>query len=86
MLNDSSATIYLQLIELVLVGITTTRAQELQREDVHNFIIMSLSNLKVSLKAPGRSPYDMAIDPSLWNQIPLPNTVSNPSISTWLCL
>ena len=84
-LNGSPATIYLQLIELVLVGITYTRAHELQREDVHNFIIMSLSNLKVPLQAPERNPNDMTIDPSLWNQIPLPNTVSSPSISTWLC-
>ena len=76
-LNDSSGTIFLQLIEIVLVGITTTRAHELQREDVHNFIIMSLSNLKVPLQAPERSPNEMTINPSLWNQIPLPSTVSN---------
>ena len=84
-LNDSPATIFLQLIELVLVGITTTRAHELQREDVHNFIIMSLSNLKVPLQAPERSPNNMTIDPSLWDQIPLPNTVSSQSLLTWLC-
>ena len=83
-LNDSPATIFLQLIELVLVGITSTRAHELQREDFHNFIITSLSNLKVPL-TPERNPNDMTIDPSFWNQIPLPSTVSSPSSSTWLC-
>ncbi|KAL8789447.1 MAG: hypothetical protein Q9195_006813 [Heterodermia aff. obscurata] len=80
-LNDSPATIFLQLIEIVLVGITTTRAHELQREDVHNFIIMSLSNLTVPLPATERSPNEMAVNPGLWNQIPLPNTVA-PSFDT----
>ena len=84
-LNNSPATIFLQLIELVLVGITSTRAHELQREDCHNFIIMSLSNLKVPLKAPERNPNDMAIDSTFWNQIPLPSTVSSPSISASPC-
>ena len=76
-INDSPATIFLQLIEIVLVGITVTRAHELQREDVQSFIVLSMSNLKVPLQASERNPNEMAISSGLWNQIPLPNTVSN---------
>lgn len=76
-LNDSPTTIFLLLIELVLVGVTTTRAHELQREDVHNFIVMSLSNMKVPLQASDKNPNEMILDSGLWNKIPLPNTVSS---------
>lgn len=76
-LNESPATIFLQLLEIVLVGTTITRAHELVREDTGNFIVMSMSNLKLPLQASEKSPNELPIDPKFWNQIPLPNTVSN---------
>ena len=75
-LNDSPAVIFLQLLEVVLVGSTVTRAHELVREDFSDFILMSMSNLKLPLQGSETKPNEMQIDPKLWNQIPLPNTVS----------
>ena len=75
-LNDSPAVIFLQLLEVVLVSTTVTRAHELEREDSGNFILMSMSNLKLPLQCSETKPNEMQIDPKFWNQIPLPNTVS----------
>lgn len=75
-LNDSPAVIFLQLLEVVLVGTTVTRAHELEREDIGDFIVMSTSNLKLPLQSSESNPNELQIDPKFWNQIPLPNTVS----------
>ena len=77
-LNESPATIYLQLIELVLVSNTTTRAHELQRTDTGSFVLMSRCNLHIPLRPSDKSQSskELEIDPTLWNQAPLPNTVA----------
>ena len=75
-LNDSPAVIFLQLLEVVLVGSTVTRAHELEREDFGDFIVMSMSNLKLPLQGSETKPNELQIDPKFWNQISLPNTVS----------
>lgn len=76
-LNESPATLYLQLIELVLISDTTTQAHQLHRSDIGNFILVSLSNLHVPLRPLDNSKggKDMEIDPALWSHAPLPNTV-----------
>ena len=75
-LNDSPAVIFLQLLEVVLIGITVTRAHELEREDFSHYIVMSTSDLKLPLQCSETKPNEMQIDPKFWNQIPLPNIVS----------
>ena len=78
-LNESNATIFLQLIELVLVSSTDTRAHELRRTDNETLVLMSRSNLRLALRcSDGRSQIgkEMEIDASLWNHIPIPNTVA----------
>jgi len=82
-LNDSPATLYLQLTELVLISDTTTQAHQLQRSDIGNFILVSLSNLHVPLRPLDNSKgsKEMEIDPALWSHAPLPNTVV-PSFDT----
>lgn len=82
-LNDSSATIYLQMLNVELIGHTHIRAHQLQRTDSVSWVIMSASNLRMPLgsrdiSGPGR---DMEVDAKLWNQIPIPNTVA-PSFET----
>lgn len=77
-LNDSPATFYLQLIELVLVSNTTTQAHELRRDDAGSFVLISRSNLHDLLR-PSSGKQDgkeMEIDPTFWNQTPLPNTIA----------
>ena len=77
-LNDTPARIYLQLIEIVLVSETTTRAHELERTDTNSFVLLSRSNLHSPLGPSNKSESgkEMEIDDSLWNQAPLPNTVA----------
>lgn len=77
-LNESSATIFLKLIELVLVSNTITRAHQLERKDSGSFVLMSRSNLRQALVPPdtqSQSRKEIEVDASMWNQIPLPNTV-----------
>lgn len=82
-LNESPATLYLQLIELVLISDTTTQAHQLHRSDIGNFILVSLSNLHVPLRPldDSKGSKEMEIDPALWSHAPLPNTVV-PSFDT----
>ena len=78
-LNDSSATIFLKLIELVLVSNTITRAHQLERTDAGSFVLMSRSNLRQVLQTvdgKSQSKKDMEIDSSMWNHLPLPNTIA----------
>ena len=82
-LNDSPATIYLQMLNIELVGHTNIRAHQLQRTDSVSWVIMSASNMRMPLvgrdyHGPGR---DMEVDAKLWNQVPVPNTVA-PSFET----
>jgi len=76
-LNESPATLYLQLIELVLISDTTTQAHQLRRSDIANFILVSLSNLHVPLLPleNSKGSKEMEIDPALWSHASLPNTV-----------
>lgn len=82
-LNDSPANIYIQLIEIVLVSNTTTRAHELERTDTNNFVLVSRSNLHSPLapssKAEGGK--EVEVDSTIWNQAPLPNSVA-PTFNT----
>ncbi|KAL8825479.1 MAG: hypothetical protein Q9191_004391 [Dirinaria sp. TL-2023a] len=78
-LNESTATIFLRLIELVLVSSTTTRAHELQRNDTGTFVLMSRSNLDLALRCSddrSQKGREMEIESTLWNQIPLPNHIA----------
>lgn len=82
-LNDSSANIYLQMLNVELIGHTNIRAHQLQRTDSVSWVIMSASNLRMPLASrdslgPRR---EMEVDAKLWNQIPIPNTVA-PSFET----
>ena len=83
MLNGGSATIYLQILIIELIGHTNIRAHQLQRTDSVSWVIMSASNLRMPLESrdtlgPGR---DMEVDAKMWNQIPIPSTVA-PSFET----
>lgn len=81
-LNETPATIYLQLLNIELVSHTTTRAHQLQKSDSASWVIMSVSNMRMPLTVSEKygSTNDLEIDAKLWNQVPIPNTVA-PSFS-----
>lgn len=75
-LNETPETIFLQLLQVELIGYTRIRAHELSRQEISNWIIVSLANLNLPLgnsNTPAQR--DMEIDSKLWNQTNLPNTV-----------
>ncbi|KAL8777295.1 MAG: hypothetical protein Q9213_007922 [Squamulea squamosa] len=72
-LNDSLASVYLQLLEIELVANTTVRAHHLVRENLTSTVLISKSNMRIRL-----SEFDkvMEVDNRWWKDISLPNTVA----------
>ncbi len=80
--NETPATIYLQTLSVTLIGYTTIRAHELRRQEAGSWVIMSLANIHKPInKTVGNDGKTLEVDPKLWNQSPLPNTVC-PSFET----
>ncbi|KAJ5558063.1 hypothetical protein N7535_009553 [Penicillium sp. DV-2018c] len=81
-LTDGPDTIFLQMLQVELISYTKILAHDLTRTETGSWVIMSLSNMNTPLGKPG-DPVgtDWAIDPKLWNRIPLPNSVA-PSFQT----
>lgn len=82
-LNESPATIFLELLQVALIANTTCRAHELSRSDPASWVIMSSANMHRPLGNPqdGETGKEMEIDAGLWNRIALPSNVA-PSFST----
>ena len=76
--NESSATLHLQLLQIELVAHTGVRAHHLNKVNLTSWIILSQSNMRFPLVEKNKV---MELDPKLWNDIPLPNTVA-PSFDT----
>ncbi|KAL8639212.1 MAG: hypothetical protein Q9226_008897, partial [Calogaya cf. arnoldii] len=77
-LNDSPASIYLQLLQIELVATTVVRAHHLSRENLTSTVLTSKSNMRIRLSEIDKV---MEIDKGWWKDIPLPNTVA-PSFDT----
>ncbi|KAI4216469.1 MAG: hypothetical protein LQ351_000958 [Letrouitia transgressa] len=77
-LNDSPATMHLQLLHIELVANTTVRAHHLNRTNGTSWVIVSRSNMQTQLIEKNKI---MELDRSVWKDIPLPNTVA-PSFDT----
>ncbi|KAL9034967.1 MAG: hypothetical protein Q9180_005114 [Flavoplaca navasiana] len=77
-LNDSPATIYLQMLQIELVANTVVRAHHLSRENLTSTVLISKSNMRVRLSEIDKV---MEIDKGWWKDTPLPNTVA-PSFDT----
>ncbi len=77
-LNESPATIYLQLLQIELVANTVVRAHHLSRENLTSTVLISKSNMRIRLSEIDKV---MEIDKGWWKDTPLPNTVA-PSFDT----
>ncbi|KAL8721319.1 MAG: hypothetical protein Q9225_001979 [Loekoesia sp. 1 TL-2023] len=77
-LNDSPATIYLQLLQIELVAKTAVRAHHLSRVNLSSTVIITKSNMGTPLPEHRKT---MEIDKVHWRDIPLPNNVA-PSFDT----
>lgn len=81
-LNSNNETVYLQSLQVQLVGHTRIRAHEVFRTESSSWIIMSKSNMGIPVGLP-TDPVDSetVIDDRLWKSQPLPNTIA-PSFET----
>lgn len=76
-LTESSEDIILQMIQIELIGYTHVRARDLLRKESGSWILLSKSSVNMPIGRgddPARK--EWTIDPSLWKNIPLPNTVA----------
>ncbi|KAI4129734.1 MAG: hypothetical protein LQ338_002118 [Usnochroma carphineum] len=77
-LNDSPATIYLQLLQIELIARTNVRAHFLARDNKTSTVIISKSNMHIRLPENNKV---MHIDKAHWKDSPLPSNVA-PSFDT----
>lgn len=79
---ESPEYVYLMSLQLELIGYTNVRAQEVSRTETGSWIITSLAGLTMLVSSPGDIVgSECLIDSKLWNQVPLPHTVT-PSFDT----
>lgn len=76
-LNDCDATVFLQSLEISLVGNTKIRAHDVYRTESNSWVIISKSNMSIPIGVPSdHANTETVIDDSLWRGLPLPNTVA----------
>jgi hypothetical protein len=81
-LNDSAEHVFLMSLQVQLLGSTEVRAQDVVRTEATSWVLMSLTGLAIPLGSPADEiRKETVVDPSLWDRIPLPNTVA-PSFHT----
>ncbi|KAI9825028.1 MAG: hypothetical protein M1826_007106 [Phylliscum demangeonii] len=74
--------VYLQTLQIELLGFTKVRAHELQRTEYGSWVIVSLSNMGVKLGGPADAAgTEVVVDDVHWRNKPLPSTVA-PSFVT----
>ena len=74
--------IFVQTIQIDLIGYTKIRAHELARTETGSWTIASASNMKLPLGNPEeKGTKEYKVDSKLWDRVPLPNTVA-PSFET----
>jgi hypothetical protein len=74
--------VYLQMLQVDLIGYTKIKAHEVQRVESNSWIIASFSNMAIPLGSPS-DPVgtEVPINPEYWSDKTLPNTVA-PSFQT----
>jgi hypothetical protein len=81
-MSEREKNVYLQMLQIELIGYTKVRAHEVQRTESNSWIISSFSNMNIPLGSPS-DPVgtEIPINPEYWSDKPLPNTVA-PSFTT----
>lgn len=80
--NESQENVFIVSLQAHLFGHTEVRAQDVSRTETSTWVLMSLNGLSIPVGSPSDPVRkENIIDGSLWDRIPLPNTVA-PSFST----
>jgi hypothetical protein len=79
---ESPENVYLTSLQVHLIGSTEVRAQDVVRTETSTWVLMSINGLAMQIGSPqDKVKTETLVDQSLWDQIPLPNTVA-PSFHT----
>ncbi|THC98735.1 hypothetical protein EYZ11_001798 [Aspergillus tanneri] len=80
--SESFETIFLQMLQIELIGYTHILAHDLRRTESGSWVIISRSNMAIPLGRGGDpAGTEWTIDPNMWNRVPLPSSVA-PSFET----
>ncbi|OCK77532.1 hypothetical protein K432DRAFT_304003 [Lepidopterella palustris CBS 459.81] len=76
-MSERSKQVYLQMLQIELIGYTKVRAHEIQRMESNSWIIISLSNMNIPLGAP-TDPVgtEVSVNQEYWSGRTLPNSVA----------
>lgn len=81
-INERTEPIYLQSIQIELIGYTRLRAEDCHKTNSDSWVIISKSDMGIPLgQASEAAGSDIWIDNKFWKDRPLPNTVA-PSFQT----
>lgn len=74
--SERSQNIYLQMLQIELIGYTKVRAHEVARTESNSWILCTFSNMAIPIGSPS-DPVDteVPINPEYWSGKPIPNTV-----------
>ncbi|KAH9863951.1 hypothetical protein J1614_009884 [Plenodomus biglobosus] len=74
--SERSKNIYLQMLQIELIGYTKVRAHEVARTESTSWILCSFSNMAIPIGSPTDAlDTEVAINPEYWSDKPIPNTV-----------
>lgn len=80
--NEAREPIYLQSLQIALIGLTKVRAHEVLRTESNSWVITSKSNMGIAIGAPSDpAGTEIVVDDRMWRGQVLPNTVA-PSFET----
>ena len=81
-INERTEPIYLQSIQIELIGYTRLRAEDCHKTNSDSWVIISKSDMGIPLgRASEAAGSDIWVDNKFWKDRPLPNTVA-PSFET----
>ncbi|KAH5244694.1 hypothetical protein HBI55_146120 [Parastagonospora nodorum] len=74
--SERTKNVYLQMLQIELIGYTKVRAHEVSRTESNSWILCSFSNMAIPIGSPS-DPVDteIPINPEYWSGKPIPNTV-----------
>ncbi|KAF2200276.1 hypothetical protein GQ43DRAFT_80433 [Delitschia confertaspora ATCC 74209] len=80
--SEQTKNVYMQMLQIELIGYTKVQAHEVQRTESNSWVVVSMSNMAIPLGSPS-DPVgtEVPINPEYWSGKTLPNTVA-PSFQT----
>ncbi|CAO2657936.1 Nn.00g071960.m01.CDS01 [Neocucurbitaria sp. VM-36] len=74
--SERTKNIYLQMLQIELIGYTKVRAHEVARTESNSWILCSFSNMAIPIGSPTDAvDTEVPINPEYWSGKPIPNTV-----------